>query len=298
MLRNRTRPAETAPVAAGRPRPVGIRLLVLFVVFAAWMALAGTVATAASAHAVPGLLVGGACAVVALGLYRFLVRRLERRDATEIALPGAGRVLGRGTLLGLGLFAAVTVVLAVCGVYRITGWGSFGGALGTLGLMTSVAVAEELLFRGVVFRIVEELTGTWGALVVSGLVFGGLHLINPGATVWGAVAIAVEGGAMTAAAYAATRSLWLPIGLHLGWNFAEGGIFGSVVSGSSHANGSLLTGSVHGPLALAGGSVGPEAGLPSILICTVLTVLLVRQAHRSGRIRPRRTARSLVSPTL
>lgn len=298
MLRNRIRPAETTPVAATRRRPVGIRLVVLFVVFTAWMALAGTLATAASAHAVPGLLVGGGCALVALGLYRLLVRRLERREATEIAPAGAGRALGRGTLLGLGLFAAVTVVLAVGGAYRVTGWGSFGGALGTLGLMTSVAVAEELLFRGVVFRIVEELTGTWGALVVSGLVFGGLHLVNPGATVWGALAIAIEGGAMTAAAYAATRSLWLPIGLHLGWNFAEGGVFGSVVSGSSHANGSLLTGAVDGPTLLAGGSVGPEAGLPAILVCSVLTVLLVRSAHRSGRIVPRRAARGLVSPTL
>lgn len=298
MLRNRTRPAETAPIAATRPRPVGIRLLVLFVVFVAWMALAGTVTTAASAHAVPGLLVGGVCAAAGLGLYSFLVRRLERRKAGEIARSGAGRSVGRGVLLGLGLFAGVVVVLAVTGVYRITGWGSFGGFLGTLGLMSSVAVAEELLFRGVVFRIVEELTGTWGAMVVSGLVFGGLHLVNPGATLWGALAIAVEAGAMLAAAYTVTRSLWLPIGLHLGWNLAEGGIFGTVVSGSAHGDGSLFTAAVHGPLALAGGTVGPEAGLPAVVLCSVLTVVLLRRAHRTGQIRTRRAARAVLSPTL
>ena len=296
MLRNPTRSTAAAPTAGARP--MGVRLPVLFVVFAAVMVLSGRVGAAAAGHALPGLAAGVACAAAALGLYGLLVRRLERRRVPEIALAGAGRRLGRGTLLGLGTFTVAIAVIALLGGYRLTGWGSPAGALGTLGLMSSVAVAEELLFRGVVFRLVEEFAGTWGALVVSGLLFGGLHLVNPGATLWGALAIAVEAGGMLAAAYAATRSLWLPIGLHLGWNLAEGGVFGTVVSGTGHSGHSLLLGNLSGPAILTGGGFGPEASLPAVLVCLALTALLIRSARRSGGIRPRRSATRAATPTL
>ncbi|ABS05682.1 Abortive infection protein [Kineococcus radiotolerans SRS30216 = ATCC BAA-149] len=296
MLRNRSRTPEVVP--SPRARPLGVRLPLLFVVFAAVLVLTARLAGAAAGSAVPGLLVGVGCAAAALGLYGVLVGRLERRRVGEVALSGAGRWLGRGTALGLGVFTLAIAVVAVLGGYRVTGWGSVEGAFGTLGLVTAVAVVEELLFRGVVFRLVEELAGTWGALVVSGLLFGGLHLLNPGATVWGALAIAVEAGGMLAAAYAATRSLWLPIGLHLGWNLAEGGIFGTAVSGAEHGGGSLLLGAVEGPVLLTGGGFGPEASLPAVLVCLALTALLIRWARRSGGVRPRRTAARVASPTL
>ncbi len=112
--------------------------------------------------------------------------------------------------------------------------------------MASVAVIEEILFRGVLFRLVEQMTGTVGAMVVSALVFGGLHLLNS-PNLWGALAIAIQGGLMLAAVYAATRSLWLPIGLHFGWNFAESGIFGTTVSGSDNSGGGIFSSVLDGP---------------------------------------------------
>src|SRR6185312_21790 len=132
------------------------------------------------------------------------------------------------------------------------GVGSPTGAVGLFGFMAAAAVTEELLFRGVLFRIVEERFGTWVALTSTGVVFGAQHLSNAHATVWGAIAIALEAGGMLAAAYAATRNLWVPIGLHFAWNFAEGGIFGTDVSGQSGAGG-LLHGELSGPAPLTGG---------------------------------------------
>lgn len=113
----------------------------------------------------------------------------------------------------------------------ITG-GSFMACLGVAGSMASVAVSEELLFRGVVHRILEQRTGSIVAIAVSSLIFGLTHAVNSNATRWGTMAIAVEGGARLAIAYTATRSLWLPIGLHFAWNFTESGMFGTAVSGA------------------------------------------------------------------
>lgn len=296
MFSSRVRAPEAG--VSGRPRPLRVRFPVLFLTFAVVMVLVGRASSAAAGHPAPSLLVGVAGAVAALCLYAFLVRRLERRPVTEIATAGAGRRLGQGILVGLGIFALAIAVITLFGGYRLTGWGSLSGALSTLGVMSGVAVVEELLFRGVVFRLAEELTGTWGALVVSGLLFGGLHLLNPDATLWGALAIAVEAGGMLAAAYAATRSLWLPIGLHLGWNLAEGGIFGATVSGAEHGGGSLLLGTFDGPTLLTGGDFGPEASLPAILVCLALTALLLRSALRSGDVRPRRRTARNASTTL
>ncbi|MEU1390646.1 CPBP family intramembrane glutamic endopeptidase [Nonomuraea sp. NPDC005730] len=232
--------------------------------------------------------VGVGLAVIAVVCYRWLCRAVELRpDIPELGKARRWSQLRRGMLLGSGLFSGLMALIAVFGGWQELSWGSFGGFLGTAGLMASVAVAEELLFRGVVFRIMEERTGTVIALVVSMLLFGAMHLVNANATLWGAFAIALTGGAMLAAAYVATRSLWLPIGLHFAWNFAQAGIFGVTVSGSAVPPEGLLNVTLSGPTALTGGVFGPEASLFALLVCMVPTILLLRRAARAGRIRPR-----------
>lgn len=233
------------------------------------------------------LVVGTAAAVLAVLAYAWVVRRTERRDPVEVGRAGAGSALGRGLVLGVAMFGAVIACIAATGGYRVDGGGSVTVAVGLLGFTAAAAVTEELLFRGVLFRVVEERTGTGIALVATAVVFGAMHLANPEATVWGAVAIAVEAGGMLGAAYAATRTLWLPIGLHVGWNFAAAGIFGTVVSGNDTPQG-LLAGVTSGPVLLSGGEFGPEGSLFAVLAGAVLTVVFLRLAHRRGRLVPRR----------
>jgi membrane protease YdiL (CAAX protease family) len=268
-----------------------IRLPVMLAVLMGLEALTVPLIEAVSGSAIAGLLSGLAGAALVLVAYTRLVRWLEGRSPAEIAVRGARGKVARGFALGLGLFAVTLSVIAAFGGYRILGWGSFGGAVATLGLMCCVACVEELVFRGVVFRILEEKFGSWVAVLVSSLVFGLLHLINPEATLWGAVAISLEAGVLFGAVYLATRSLWLPIGLHLGWNLAESGIFGTAVSGSaSAAQSSLVRAVVSGPQALTGGAFGPEASLVAIVVCGVPAVLLLMLAKRRGQIRPARAA--------
>ncbi|MEV6154980.1 type II CAAX endopeptidase family protein [Nonomuraea sp. NPDC052129] len=233
------------------------------------------------------LVLGVATAVLAVFVYARVVRWSERREPVEVAAKGAATAVGRGILVGIGLFTAVIVNIAFMGGYRVDGGGSLAGAIGLVGFMAAAAVTEELLFRGVLFRIVEERTGTWIALTLTGLVFGMAHLFNQHASLWGALAIAIEGGGMLAAAYVATRTLWVPIGLHFGWNFAAAGIFSTEVSGNGATEG-LLHGVTSGPALLTGGDFGPEGSPYSVVFCVLATIAFMWLARRRGNLVPRR----------
>ena len=181
--------------------------------------------------------------------------------------------------------------VALAGDYRIGGWGSLSGAVALVGFMAAAAVTEEVLFRGVLFRVVEGRLGTWWALALTGALFGASHLLNPHASLWGALAVAVEAGGMLAAAYAATRTLWLPIGLHFAWNFAEGGVFGTDVSGTDAPQG-LLHGVMSGSTWITGGDFGPEGSLFSVLAGLIVTTVFLIVARRRGSLVPSRRYRA------
>ena len=247
--------------------------------------------------AILALVVGIATAAGALWFYVWLSRTVELRPSVpELAAATRWSGLGRGAAIGSIAFCAVMVLIWAFGGVTGMSWGSFGGFLISLGAFASVAVNEELLFRGVVFRVLEERTGTWLALVVSSLIFGLVHLVNGGATLEGTLSIALQGGLLMGSAYVATRSLWVPIGLHFAWDFMESGIFGVADSGTA-SSGLLRTG-LSGPTVLTGGSFGPEASLIALLVCAVPTVLFLRSAARNGLLRraPWRPQSSPASP--
>lgn len=235
------------------------------------------------------LLLGGLTAALSVLVYRWVVGRTERRPVTELALEGAWGPLSRGLVAGVVMFGCVIANIYVLGDYQVHGFGSLTGAIGLVGFMAGAAVTEELIFRGLLFRLVERGLGTYIALVLSSVLFGTAHLLNKDATVLGAVAIAIEGGGMLAAAYVATRSLWLSIGLHFSWNFAESGIFGTEVSGNGDTHG-LLDASMSGAKLVTGGQFGPEASVYSMLFGALLTAAFLWLARRRGTIVPRQRA--------
>ena len=113
------------------------------------------------------------------------------------------------------------------------------------------AFVEEVLLRGVVFRISEERLGTWVALAISVVLFALMHLACSGATVVSTLVVGVEGGVLLSAAYVLTRRLWLEIGIHFGWDFSQDAVFG-VGSGAQ----GLVQGELGGPSLLSGGVPG------------------------------------------
>jgi uncharacterized protein len=223
--------------------------------------------------------------VPALAAYLLLVRFIERRPVKELALRrivpgGAG-----GFIAGFALITAVVAVLWAAGSYQVTGTNADPHwvrqfALGGLG----AAIVEEILTRGVLFRISEEGLGTWGALVVSALFFGLGHIGNHGATVWSAIAVGIEAGLLLGMLFHVSRSLPLCIGVHLGWNFTQGTVWGIPVSGGSDTG--WLVSIRSGPAWLSGGIFGAEASVVAVLLCSLCTLALVVLALRSRTIVP------------
>lgn len=215
-----------------------------------------------------------AAVVACLGTYLAACRWIERRKPVELALPYALPELGIGMLGGVGLFSLTMAILWACGVYHPLGWGGLGH-LGE-GFVPALlgGVIEEILFRGLLFRLIAKLLGTWGALALTAAFFGFAHLANHGATVGSAVAIALEAGVLLGAAYAATTRLWLPIGLHFAWNFTEGSLFGMTLSGNAMASG-VIRGSLSGPRILMGGEFGPEASIVAVVVCLAAALYLI-----------------------
>ncbi|HEX5459223.1 MAG TPA: CPBP family intramembrane glutamic endopeptidase [Steroidobacteraceae bacterium] len=219
-------------------------------------------------------------AAILLGLYTGLVRSLERRATRELA-PRVIQAVA-GIILGLALFSGVFGLLHVIGVAQWQGVSAAGfDVIPMLAVAIIAAVGEELAFRGALFRILEESFGTGTALTLSAALFGLLHVLNNGATVVSTTAIALEAGVLLGAAYALTRNLWFPIGLHFGWNFTEGGIFGASVSGGASANGAFSV-SLSGPRLLTGGKFGPEASVIAIAVCLAIAVVLIMFVVRDG----------------
>ncbi len=193
----------------------------------AFVVVLGVVQTPMHRAGVPDAVAGIVLTPLCLALYVLWVRFAERRRADELAPAAAIPETAAGTAGGLLLMCLTIGVLALLRAYSVGGFGDWAGLAPAALIGFAVAVSEEIIFRGFLFRTVRELGGTWLAVAVSAVVFGSLHAFNPGASVTSSVAIALEAGVLLALAYAATNRLWLPIGIHFGWNFAEGPIFGT-----------------------------------------------------------------------
>ena len=196
-----------------------------------------------------------------------------------------------GTALGAVMVGVSVAVMAVGGRVEFH-WIGHGAqvALPILAVtyITAVAaMAEEVAFRGYPFQRLVEGIGPAGGIIVLSVLFGAIHLGNPYATLWGFLNT-IEIGALLAVAYLRTRSLWMPWGIHFGWNLTLGMGFGLPVSGLNDFS-VAVQGRAEGPLWLTGGSYGIEASLTgSVVIALALFVLL--------RIAPARPAPQLANP--
>ncbi|OJT26764.1 hypothetical protein BO221_01695 [Archangium sp. Cb G35] len=218
-------------------------------------------------------------------------RWLEGRGPAQLGLDtrGALQQWGRGMLLGTGLITAVVGVLAVPGWYQVVDVVPRGaletatGAFTWAAIFTFAALWEEVIYRGLLFRLLEEWIGSGVALLLSSLLFGLMHFGNPNATRLATLAIALEGGLLLAGCYMLTRSLWFVTGVHFAWNWVQGAVLGVAVSGNPVPG--LLQARLVGPETWTGGSFGVEGGGVAVLLVSAAGVGLVVRAARRGQWR-------------
>ncbi|HEX6661872.1 MAG TPA: CPBP family intramembrane glutamic endopeptidase [Sphingomicrobium sp.] len=218
-----------------------------------------------------------------LAAYKLIIVRLGARPKDDLPARPALRDGGTGIAIGFSIMALSVAVAAALGIYRIVGPGDTSRLLLELIAVAIIpAFTEELLFRGILFRWIEEFGGSWLALLATSALFGLAHILNPNATLFSSFAVAIEAGVLLGAAYMLTRNLWLAMGLHAGWNFTQGEIFDVPVSGFD-AHG-LVQAELSGPTLLSGGQFGLEASIIAIIIVTALGMGMIVLALKRGRL--------------
>lgn len=236
-------------------------------------------------------------ALAAVGAFLLMGRWADRRSAASLGLERRGLApeVGMGLLIGGGVFSVVIGLMAALGAYRVGGINAHFQPLIPLLLFLMVAIVEETIFRGYIFQTLEARWGSGIALAVSALLFGLVHLGNPvggltpGQRLVGPVFIVFEASILMTAGYLLTRRLWLPIGIHWGWNFFESAVYGTSDSGfGASPLYTLLRSHVSGPFPVTGGPFGPEASIICLVVSTLAGLLLLRQAVLKGQWRPRR----------
>jgi len=183
-----------------------------------------------------------------------------------------------GTLIGTLLTASIVALIwAVNGVHlELNAERSIGALTTGLYIFLFVALMEELLLRGFIFQRLIDGAGIWIAQITFAVIFAAGHFSNPGMEGWTKIIASTDlflGAILFGLAYIKTRSLALPIGLHLGWNWSMGNVMGFGVSGIEHTG--WFT-PVFGDKAswLTGGEFGPEASIFALMIDALAILLL------------------------
>ena len=267
--------------ARAKKRPLWIWIL-LFIV-AAFLSIIGyglliSGYQGADYFAHPSLTV--VAAAIILGLYALFVRWIERHWPADLPLGKLVPHTLLGILVGFIIMVLVVSTIVAMGDATVT-WKGFSieKQFSVFMMFLAVAVGEEMIFRGVIFRWIDERWNTWVALLISAILFGWMHISNDNATWWSSLAIAVEAGLLLGASYKWSGSLWVPIGIHWAWNYTQGNIFGLAVSGSD-AGETMLTTIVNGPDIITGGAFGPEASIISVILGTFFTIVFLANCYR------------------
>jgi len=183
------------------------------------------------------------------------------------------------------LQALTILVIYINGGYSVIAINPILFIIPPLTMAFTSAIIEEILIRGIIFRILEERLGSYLALFFSAIIFGALHFANPNSSVFMALALAIQAGLLLAVAYIYSRNLWFPISIHFAWNFTQTAIFGANVSGI-HMSETLIVSKIEGNHWLTGGSFGPEGSVQATAFCLISTIILLILSHRDKKIKP------------
>lgn len=229
------------------------------------------------------LINGIAVAALVVVIYYYLFKFYEQRRITELSAKKLGKHVLLGVLLGAGLQALTILVIYLKGGYTVISINPVSFILPPLAMAATSSILEEVIVRGIIFRIMEERLGSYISLIISAIIFGALHLANPNSSLLAGAALAIQAGVLLAAAFIYTRNLWFPIAIHFAWNFTQSAIFGAAVSGVKTSK-SLVTSHIEGATWYTGGDFGPEGSLQATVFCFIVAVILLVLSAKKGRL--------------
>ena len=189
---------------------------------------------------------------------------------------GVGSALGAATLFLAALLATVTRGIHFS--FDTAGERAIGETLAmSLVLFVFAAAAEEILFRGYPLQTLTRANLAWLGVLLTSVPFAAVHLANPHAVPGFTFVNTALAGVWLAVAYLRTRSLWLPLGLHWAWNWAQASLLGLPVSGIERiAPAPLLHAMNAGPDWLTGGAYGIEGGAACTIALLISTLFIWR----------------------
>ena len=244
--------------------------------------------------------------LAAIAGYWAYVHWYEKRAVTELRVRAIALTFGGAS--GAALMALPLATLFALGAYKLVAVrGASPALLSAAALIVIAATLEELVYRCLVFRIVERAWGTVPALAIQAVAFAWPHLENVqqgGADVAAIMLVScIVLGLLWAGLFILTRNLWVSVANHAAWNFTIL-LSGVPLSGIEDWRAiAPLESQYAGPDWLTGGMFGPESSLLVIALATLVTVLLLRAAWRRGAfVKPsawtgRQDARGFASPS-
>lgn len=216
-----------------------------------------------------------------LATYYFLFKSYEKREITELSITGSVRESLGGLALGTICISLIIAVLYTLGYYEVLSTDNASALLMPFFYLTTLGVFEELVFRGILYRIIELSLGTNLALVISGLLFGLAHIPNPNTNLISVIS-AASGGILAGLLFSMTSRLWMPIFFHAGWNWALVS-YGVAVSGIDDLPG-FIQARLQGPELITGGAFGPENSILTIGLVLALSILAYYRTLKRGNI--------------
>jgi membrane protease YdiL (CAAX protease family) len=259
-------------------------ILVCFITFIIAQQLTGKILDLTSLNKdCRNLIKGIIASTVVISTYIYFFKKYEKREIKEFSSKGIAKYIIMGTLIGAILQCLTILVIYFNDGFKIVSINPISNIIIPLTIAFTVAIFEEILIRGIIFRILEEKLGSIISLLISAIIFGALHIANPNSTLISGLCV-VMAGLLLGAAYIYTRNLWFPIAIHFAWNFMQSGIFGAITSGNEKTN-SLITTKITGSQLITGGEFGPEGAIQSIIFCLFAAIILL-QLSKNKLINP------------
>ncbi|HEY9677850.1 MAG TPA: CPBP family intramembrane glutamic endopeptidase [Drouetiella sp.] len=266
--------------------------LLLVLIYSSWSVVGGVVPADFNSQVMAQEVMQAFWCLALLVLFSVVFQR-RTFASTGIVKEGCFLETVLGFVLGFIVSGGAIFGMYLLGSYHPLSINSDVKLIFPLMLFFFAAIVEEVVFRVFIFQTCEKHWGTTVALIVSSVLFGLAHMINhiQGATLemqlTGCVYLMFEAGFPMMALFLIRRRIWLPLGLHWSWNFFEGPIFGTIVSGENFGP-SLVVAKTTGPFLISGGPFGPEGSIAGLIVGVAFGALASWYAIKCGAWKDRK----------